>query len=211
MNRRASPSLLLLLVLVGCGGSPPTDDGYVPKIYAVEQQERAAMALRRGDESEAEAAATRAIADDPGFAPSYVTKATTLARRGDLAGAKAVLDACLVQQPGFAEALLLRGTLNEELKNPDAARADYEKAAAGYVALLAKDPGNADLVLKHAIAEYLRGGMAGLRAMNRMMEQFPDNARARLVRDRMEAQDRAFAFRWLTDVQPGAEAPAPAQ
>jgi len=197
-----------LLMLAGCGSPPPPDEGYIPKIYAVEQQEKAAIALRDGNEAEAEAAADRAIEHDPGYAPPYIAKATVLARRNDLAGAKAVLDTCLAQQPAFAEAHLLRGALQEELKQPDAARADYEHAVTGYAALVEKDPANTENILKHAIAEYLRGGTAGIRAINQMVANFPDDTLARFVRERMVAQDRAFAFRWLTGMQPGAAAPS---
>jgi Tfp pilus assembly protein PilF len=205
---RKITATLAFAALAGCGSPPPPDEGYIPKIYAVEQQEKAAIALREGDEAEAEAAADRAIEHDPGYAPSYIAKATVLARRNDLVGARTVLDACLAQQPAFAEAHLLRGALQEELKQRDAARADYEQAVAGYTALLEKDPANTENVLKHAIAEYLRGGTAGIRAINQMVANFPDNALARFVRERMVAQDRAFAFRWLTGMQPGAVAPS---
>jgi len=205
---RKIAATLALVALAGCGSPPPSDEGYIPKIYAVEQQEKAAIALRDGNEADAEAAADRAIEHDPGYAPPYIAKATVLARRNDLAGAKAVLDACLAQQPAFAEAHLLRGALQEELKQPDAARADYEQAVSEYAALVEKDPANAENVLKHAIAEYLRGGTAGIRAINQMVASFPDDTLARFVRERMVAQDRAFAFRWLTGLQPGAAAPS---
>lgn len=209
MRRRAAIAVALSLA-VGCGSPPPPSEGHVPKIYAFDQQEKAAQALRLGDEAEAEAAATRAIEHDPGFLPSYVTKATAQARQGKLAEAAATLDACLTQQPGFAEAHLLRGALREELKQQDAARADYEQAVAGYVSMMAEHPRDEEVVLKHAIAQYLRGGTAGLQAINRMVEQFPDFPRAQIVRDRMVAKDRAFAFRWLTEPEPQQSADTPA-
>lgn len=195
---RAWPIFVAALFLSGCGGSAPVDEPYAPKIYAVEQQEKAAAAMRAGDDAEAEAAAARAIAHDPKYPEPYAIKASILARRGDLDAARAVLDVALTLRPDFAEGYLMRGALLEELKQNDAARLDYTAAAERYVGLAAAKPEEPAIALKHALAEYLRGGTAGLRAINTLVTRFPEYTPGQFVKERMDAGDRAFAFRWIT-------------
>lgn len=200
---RTAAVLLVIALLAGCGGTKPAaEEEYVPKIYAVEQQEKAAAALRLGDEAEAEAAATRAIEHDPHYPEPYVTKATVLARRGALAEAKSLLDTCVGEQPGFADAHLFRGVILDEQNNHDAARADFEAASKAFAAMASAHPESVELGLKYAIAEYLRAGMSGMRLAGGLVARFPDYTPARFIYERMVAQDRAFAFRWLMGIQP---------
>lgn len=201
--------IVVALGLAGCGGSAPEPEQHAPKIYSVEQQEKAAAAMRTGDNAEAAAAADRAIAHDPKYPEPYAIKATILARQGDFEAAHAVLDTALVERPDFAEGYLMRGALLEELKQSDAARSDYAAAAERYATLVAAKPSDPELALRHALAEYLRGGTAGLRAINTIVSRFPDYQPGRFVKERMDAGDRAFAFRWITGQVTIAASPAP--
>lgn len=202
--------LLIILALVGCGGSAPTtDEVHYPKIYAVEQQEIAATALREGNEAAAMAAADRAIAHDPAYPDPYAIKASILARRGDFTEARTVLDAAITLRPDFAEGYLVRGALLEELKQNDDARNDYARAATAFDALTQANPDDPGVALKHALAAYLRGGTDGLRAINTLVTKFPDFTPGRFVKERMDAGDRAFAFRWITGLDPAAAHVAP--
>nr|AUN37058.1 hypothetical protein [uncultured bacterium] len=193
-------TLCFAFTLQACSSKPAKEE-YVPKIYAVEQQEKASAALRAGDMKEAAAAAERAIAHDPTYPDPYVTKATVLARSGLLETALSVMDTCMTQQPEFPEGHLLRGVLNDELKRPDAARADFEQASKGFATAAAAHPDNLETGIKCAVSEYLRAGMAGTRRMGALVGQHPDNMPAKFIYERMVAGDRAFAFRWLIEMQ----------
>ena len=188
----------LFLLLSGCGGEPPAIAQHVPKIYAVEQQEVAVAALREGDDAAALAATDRAIEHDPDYPEPYAIKAGILARRGEFDAARALLDTALAKRPDFVEGHLVRGAILEEMKQHDAARSDFTIAASGYATLAQGKPGDPVLALKHALAEYLRGSTDGLRAINTIVSRFPDFQSGRFVKERMDAGDRAFAFRWIT-------------
>lgn len=204
MSRPAALASLLTLLLgfaAGCGKAAPEPQVHFPKIYAVEQQEIAAAALREGDELKAEQAAARAIEHDPDYPEPYGTLATVLARRGELRQARSLLDSCLMRRPDFADGFLFRGALSDELKESEAARADYLQASKAYEPLAAAHPEDTEMALKFAVTEYLRAGTPGLRLINALVSKYPDNHSIQFVKQRMDAQDRAFAFRWLTGLQ----------
>lgn len=194
----------VLVACIGCGRAKPSEPEYAPKIYAVEQQEKAADALRKDNLAGALDFASKAIAHDPEYPEAYVTKATALARLGQRQAARDLLTQCLQHRADHADANLFRGVLNDELKDGDAAREDYKHAAAAYSTLLTAKPDDLDHELKYAVAEYLRAGTPGLRLINALSTKYPESVPVRFVRDRMVAQDRAFAFRWITG-QPPAE------
>lgn len=204
MRKSLATALLLAHVATfagGCGKSVPEPEVHFPKIYAVEQQEIAAAAMREGDEVKAEAAAARAIEHDPDYPEPFGTMATILARRGELRQARTLLDTCLMRRPDFADGFLFRGALNDELQENEAARADYQQASKAYEPLAAAHPEDVDMALKYAVTEYLRAGTPGLRLINALVSKYPDNHSIQFVKQRMDAQDRAFAFRWLTGLQ----------
>jgi len=194
--------IVTLSTMAGCGqgkSAPAPAQGWVNSVYAIEQYELAVQALRAGNETEALAAADRALADDAKAAEAYVLKASLLARKSELAAAMETLEAGIAQRPDFAELFLFRGILREHGGEADVARADYDVAVERYRALALESPERPERQLKLAVASYLRRGpTGGYQVLLPLLEKFPEYTQARFIKERFEAGDRAFAFRWIT-------------
>lgn len=202
----AGAALLAALPLAGCYDPNPPDPPYAPKIFAQEENNRAAAALREGDLRAALAHARIAVDEDPRFVAARVNLAMAQARLGDFAAAAATLEGGAAEDPAIAHAHLFRGIYLEKSGDTAAAQAAFATAVAAYDAAEKAKRVRPEDGVHRAIAVYLgRGQTQGLRAINDVAARYPNLHAANFARDRMLENDRAYFVRWLSDA-PGEDA-----
>lgn len=195
-------------ILTGCYDPNPPSPAYVPKIFAQEQNNLAAAALKDGDLPRALELAQKAVDEDPGFVAARVNLANAQARLGRFDEAAKTLEQGSTDDPAIAEAQLFRALYLDQAGRTQEAQAAFAASVAAYdIAIAAKHARPEDRV-NRAIAVFLgRGQTHGLKAINEVGTLYPTMHAASFMRDRMLDNDRAYFVRWLSE--PGAAGAAP--
>jgi tetratricopeptide (TPR) repeat protein len=205
-GRALALALLCACAAPGCYDPHPADPPYVPKIFAQEENNHAAAALRAGDLDRALAHAQVAVDHDPRFVAARVNLAHAQARLGRFADAAATLEGGEPEDPAIAQAHLFRGIYLEQAGDTAGAQAAFATAVAAYDAATQARRAKPEDEVHRAIATYLgRGQTQGLRAINEVAARYPALHSVNFARDRMLDNDRAYFVRWLSDA-PGADA-----
>lgn len=194
-TQRAIFAGVFSLALLGCYQEGDEEPGYTPKTYAYAMNRQAIAELHAGRIEEALAAANRAIAHDPGYALAYSAKAAILARLGRQEEGAAVLENLTKLQPDLAEAHMAQGIFLEKIGDEKEARAAYARAVELYEAQMQAHKDAPESGVNHAIASFLLSGkVAGIRAIDKVVEAYPDYRPAMLVKDRILHGGREFFF-----------------
>ncbi len=100
----------------------------LPPLPAWDAIDRGMVLYHRGAFADAERLFGEVLVSDPAEFPARLFQAVCLLKMNRLDEAKIGLTACLAQRSAFAWSYLLRGDMSRTDGNPNAAKADYEKA-----------------------------------------------------------------------------------
>lgn len=180
--------LTLLLFVAGCGGAPGPKASPIP-LYAQDRYVEARVALHKLDLSAAERAAREALKEAPDFVEARLVLAEALLRRGKERDGLAELEELERIKPGLPEPNLLRGMLAEQRGDLPKAQEFYQQARASYdTATMTREQ-----ALDHATASYLaQGRLAGFQALDALMEKYPEDPEAQVMRSQITGDNRTF-------------------
>ncbi len=186
--------LAAVLVLAACYQAEPAGPpAYVPKRHALDLAGRAHEMLEQGDRAYALELLDEAIKADPQFLGAKVDKAMLLADGGDYEEAVGIIENVLAREQASDPNLhLVHGIYLEQLGRQSKARHAYQTAINTYEA----QPPDPAKRLRHMLglarARYLLEGLpAGLRAINAVLEQYPNNKQARAIKHTMVVGKRS--------------------
>lgn len=190
---------LLLLLLAGCYEAG-VDRAYNPTNEARHHYELAEAAVKSGNLDAAVLQAGRASAADPEFDDAALLHATLLGRVGRYDAALAVCETLTSRSPDLVQAHLLKGILGDQSGDLEAAHRSYDEVLERYAARRdSRAPGPRELLFE-ALARYLRHGeLEGVRAVNEVLEQFPEHPTAQYLKGCMQHKDRGFLLRWFSE------------
>ena len=193
-------ALASALLLAGCYSEKPPDTRE-PTINrdALKLYHEALDLLAQGDDLLALDKLDQSIQADPSFPPLYSRKAGVLARLERYAEAAQAVEKHVELDPRNAEAHLLLGLLVEESRGPGEARPYYKQAVDLLDPNEAMRAGDARRAIYRAVAIYLaQGRLDGVRAINEVINAYPAQQTARLLKQRMKQEERGYFLWWLS-------------
>lgn len=201
--------LLALLPLLGACYTDPAPRVHVPKQEALRHLEAARSALEQGLIEEASTLAESASTTDPEFDEAAWLYATLLGRTGRIDEALEICALLGARSPAYVQAHLLEGILWEQKGNRESANSAYDRALSGIATADSSVQPTPELQLYEAVTIYLRRGkLAGVQAINAVLDVFPDYPPAHYVKTCMLDKNRGFLMRWFSDGGPHPGAPA---
>ncbi len=190
----------LVLLASGCYKPPPAQPVHSPKSAAVAACEAAQAALQTGKTDEALEHAAAAHEADPAYAQAAWLYASLLGRVGRYDDALAVCTTLCAASPNFVQAHLLEGILWERNGERESANRAYGRVLAQLETAEANQAALPAYGLYGAVAAYLRDGkLAGVKAINSVLLQFPDYGPAQYMKTCMQDKDRTFILRWFSE------------
>ncbi len=198
-----------LLPLLGACYGDPAPRVHIPEQASLRLLERVQSALETGDSNEALSLARAAYDTDPEYDDAAWIYATLLGRSGKIDEALEICSLLGARSPAYVQAHLLEGILWEQKGNRESANLAYDRALSGIAASDTSALSMPELRLYEAVTIYLRRGkLAGVQAINQVLEVFPDYPPAHYVKTCMLDKNRGFLMRWFSDGGPHPEATA---
>ena len=193
---------LLIATASGCYKAPP-ESSYTPKTVAVERYQAARESLAAG-KADALVHAEAAYRADPAYPEAAWLYASLLGREGRYDDALAVCARLVEESPNYVQAHILEGILWEQKGNREYANRAYDRALSLFAAGGAPARSQSAFRLYEAVTVYLRNGkLAGVRAINAVLERFPEYGPAKYVKRCMQDKNRTFLLRWFSERNDG--------
>lgn len=202
-----SPIIVVLaLCVAGCYG-PERSREHVPKTQAIECARQATIEAEAGNLDEALRLFDDAIAADPKYTLPYKSKAAVLGTLQRYEDAVETLMQAIKHDPHDADAYLAQGIFLELADRKAEARVCYATALDKYEAMPERPETDLDRRLARVQVLYLlRGRTEALKAINEVLDKYPENELARTHKYRILADQRdAYLSRGLP-IQSGAGA-----
>lgn len=156
--------------------------------------------LRAGEATPALEKLEKALADDPLLYAAHMNKASLLAQLTRFEEALTVADDMIALEPGQPEAYILRGVFFENLDREDEAQTDYARALDRYETLAGEKTLAPEAQVNRAVTVFLLdGSIDGLRAINEVIETYPDFGSAQAVKERMLEGKRSEFLLWVRE------------
>ncbi len=208
LTRRIGPFALCIACVGGCYEAERPSE-YTPKTQALDCAHKATLAVQAGNLEEGLALFGEAIAADPKYVLAYKGKAAVLGMLQRYEEAVQALQPALQQAPEDADAYLAQGIFLELSDHKAEARVCYATALEKYDALSYRMEADLDRRLARVQTLYLlRGRTEALKAINEVLEKYPDNEWAKSHKYRILADQRDAYLNPALPAQPAGEAPS---
>lgn len=202
---------LLALSVAGLEGcyAPEPPQEYTPKTQALDCAHKATLAVQAGNLEEALGLFDEAIAADPKYVLAYKSKAAVLGMLQYYEDAVRTLLLALQQAPDDADVYLAQGIFLELLDRKAEARVCYASALEKYDALPYRLESDLNRRLARVQTVYLlRGRTEALKAINEVLEKYPENELVKSHKYRILADQRDAYLNPALPAQSGDEPPA---